>query len=77
MMTVMTILAFGGALALSVHVLAATLVPNLSRIADVLRGSPQPRFEPLATLVRAERRIAVRRWAVPATRPAYPRREVA
>jgi hypothetical protein len=63
MMTVVAILIFGGALALSVFVLASTVVPQLDRITDALYGRSQPRFEPLAKLVLAERRIAVRRWA--------------
>ena len=41
----------------------ATLVSNAGRIADALAGRPQGGFHPLTTLVRAERRIAVRRWS--------------
>jgi hypothetical protein len=78
MATVMTFLVFGGALAASVYALVATLSPRVEQIADVLFGRQQPRFEPLAALVRAERRIAVRRWAaVPAGRATLRAREAA
>lgn len=68
MMAVMSVLVFGGALAVAMYAMAATLVPELGRIAAVLAGRPAERFAPLATLVRAERRIAVRRWAAAAPR---------
>ena len=77
MMTMMAILIFGGALGLACYALATTLGPNAARIVEILYARPQPRFEPLAALVRAERRIAVRRWAAPASRPAYSYREAA
>ncbi|MEH3104592.1 MAG: hypothetical protein PGN12_11865 [Sphingomonas phyllosphaerae] len=64
MATFMAVMVFGGAAALAVFVLAATVLPQAARIAAILRGRPSAaRFEPLSTLVRAERRIAVRRWA--------------
>ena len=63
MATVVAVMIFGGALALVGYAMAATLAPNMARIVAVLRGQPEAeRFEPLAVLVQAERRIAVRRW---------------
>jgi hypothetical protein len=71
MTTFMAVMVFGGAAALAVYVLAATVLPQAARIAAILRGgSSIARFEPLSALVRAERRIAVRRWAAgPALAP--------
>ncbi len=64
MATFMAVMIFGGATALAIFAMVATVLPQASRIAAVLRGNQgSPRFEPLSTLVRAERRIAVRRWA--------------
>ncbi|WP_339347899.1 hypothetical protein [uncultured Sphingomonas sp.] len=64
MATVLAVMIFGGALTLAGYAMAATLAPNMARIVAVLRGQPETaRFEPLAVLVQAERRIAVRRWA--------------
>ncbi|WP_051148411.1 hypothetical protein [Sphingomonas phyllosphaerae] len=64
MATFMAVMVFGGAAAFAIYALVATLRPQAARIVAVLRGgSADPRFEPLSTLVRAERRIAVRRWA--------------
>lgn len=64
MMTLVAVTVFGGALLLVGYVLAATLAPELDRIVAVLRGTArQAPFEPLASLVQAERHIAVRRWA--------------
>lgn len=77
MMTVLAILTFGGALALSGYAIAATVAPSFGRIVDALYGRPQPRFEPLAALVRAERRIAVRRWAGAPARSTSRMREAA
>lgn len=78
-MTMMAILVFGGALAVVGYAFAVTIAPQTGRILAVLRGQPATgRFEPLSTLVRAERRIAVRRWAAGSTlAPAYRRREAA
>ena len=80
MMTVVAILVFGGALALACFAIAATIAPRAGQIADILfgrAGHVGARFEPLATLVRAERRIAVRRWAAAPSRPAFRTREAA
>lgn len=79
MMTMMAILVFGGAMLAVGYALVATIMPQADRIVAVLRGQAAgPRFEPLSTLVRAERRIAVRRWAAGATMaPSYRSREAA
>ena len=78
MMTVVAVLIFGGALALSGFVLASTVGPQFGRITDALYGRSRPRFEPLATLALAERRIAVRRWAAaPVRAPGFRTREAA
>lgn len=73
MMTVMTLAIFGGALTTAGYALHATLAPSLDKIVGALRGEmAAARPAPLATLVCAERRIAVRRWAgsaVPAVTP--------
>jgi hypothetical protein len=64
MATLMAVMVFGGAAAFAIYALVATVRPQAARIVAVLRGGvADPRFEPLSTLVRAERRIAVRRWA--------------
>lgn len=63
MMTLVAVLVFGGALALAVTTIALTVAPYMAQITDALYGRQPARFEPLAALVRAERRIAVRRWA--------------
>lgn len=67
---------FGGAAATTGYALWTTFATNGEKIVKALAGQPHPRFAPLATLARAERRIAVRRWAaVPA--PGVRRREAA
>lgn len=53
---------FVGSFALSLYAIAAAIGPNAGRIVDVLFAR-QPSAAPLAALVQAERRIAVRRWA--------------
>lgn len=80
MMTVMTLAIFGGALSTVSYALVATLTPNLGKIAHALRGRPmvaaQPsRTAPLETLVSAERRIAVRRWAAAGASATTPLRQ--
>lgn len=78
MTTFVAIVTFGGAFALAAYAMLATIAPNLGKIAAALRGEPQhARFEPLAALVLAERRIAVRRWAAAPARPTLRRREAA
>lgn len=63
-MTLVAFLVFGTAFATAAYAIFATIAPDIGKIAAALRGQPQhSRFEPLASLVLAERRIAVRRWA--------------
>ena len=68
MLIVLDVLVFGGAALGAGYAIGTTVVPNARRILDALAGHAEPRFEPLATLVQAENRIAVRRWSS-ATRP--------
>ena len=70
MMTVLVVLAFGGLAFVSMYAMMVTIVPEGGRIVQALRGEPRARFAPLTQLARAERRIAVRRWAaMPAVAP--------
>lgn len=77
MLIVLDVLVFGGATVGAFYALGSTLVPNAGRIMDALAGRPQQRFEPLAILVRAENRIAVRRWSTLSGRPQPRLREAA
>ena len=63
-------LVFATACAVAVGTILATVVPSAGRIVDALAGRPQPGFHPLGALVRAERRIAVRRWSAAPHNPA-------
>ncbi len=78
MATLMAVMVFGGAAVFAVYALAVTIRPQAARIVSVLRGGRgDARFEPLSTLVRAERRIAVRRWAAGSSSMALRPREAA
>ncbi|WP_051083421.1 hypothetical protein [Sphingomonas sp. Mn802worker] len=77
MLIVLDVLIFGGATIGATYAMAATVMPNVGRIMDALSGQPEARFEPLATLVRAENRIAVRRWSAGSVRPQSRQREAA
>lgn len=78
MLTFVAIVIFGAALATAGYAIAGTILPSAGKIVAALRGEPQyARFEPLASLVQAERRIAVRRWAAAPVRPTQRRREAA
>ena len=63
MVAILSVLIFGGALATSIGVVAAMMVPQWRRIASLASGHLEPSFAPLRSLAIAERRIAVRRWA--------------
>ncbi|QNE31209.1 hypothetical protein F1C10_04145 [Sphingomonas sp. NBWT7] len=63
MMSLVSFGVFAGTFGISAYAIAATVVPRVDRIVAALRGQSQTQFHPLATLVQAERRIAVRRWA--------------
>lgn len=70
-MTLVSVCVFAGTLAVSIYAIAATVAPRFDRIASALRGDSPAHNEPLAVLVKAERRIAVKRWAAqPQLRPA-------
>lgn len=69
MMAVVSFAVFAGALAMSAYALSATITPRFDRILGALRKQVPEDRHPLAALVRAEQRIAVRRWAAQA-RPA-------
>lgn len=68
MALMVSVMVFGGALSLVAYTMLTTIGSDLGRMADVLFGRQNCRFEPLATLVRAERRIAVRRWSTASPR---------
>ena len=64
MLTAMAIVLFGGAFSVAGYAIAGTVLPQMDKITAALRGNvPPARFEPLAALVKAERRIAIRRWS--------------
>lgn len=62
MLSVMSFAVFAGTFGISIYALVSTIVPRADRIVAALRGE-LPQHQPLAALVRAEQRIAVRRWA--------------
>ncbi len=63
MHTVISIMVFSGAFTTAAVVMAATVAPQWRRILRLAAGHPETAFAPLSSLVHAERRIAVRRWA--------------
>jgi hypothetical protein len=63
MVTIVAVLVFTGALALSLGVIAAMVLPQWRRIARLASGRIEEPYLPLAELAGAERRIALRRWA--------------
>lgn len=63
MQAVIGIMIFSGAFATASVVIAATIAPQWRRIFRLASGQPEIAFAPLSSLVHAERRIAVRRWA--------------
>ncbi len=76
-MMLLTIFVFACALTIAVAAIATTILPRLDQITRALAGIPAAPPHPLATLVHAERRIAVRRWAAASPAPARFRREAA
>jgi hypothetical protein len=76
MMTVVSFAIYAGTLGVSVYAIAATIAPRFDRMLAALRGRPQS-YAPLATLVRAEQRIAVRRWAAQPRAASAPRMRAA
>ncbi|MDY0957092.1 hypothetical protein SOM26_00160 [Sphingomonas sp. CFBP8993] len=79
MMIVVSVLVFTGALVAAIATIAVMIAPQWRRILHLATGHVEPAFTPLATLVVAERRIAVRRWAAgsPALSPLSRRRVAA
>lgn len=63
LMVVTTTLIFGGALVTALFAMAVTIGEGADRMLAVVSGRADAPFAPLATLVKAERRIEVRRWA--------------
>ncbi len=78
MTAIVGIFIFTGAFALSVGVIAVSIISQWRRIAHLATGHIEPTFTPLAALAGAERRIAVRRWAsAPIPQPVRRLREAA
>ena len=79
MMIVVSVLVFTGALVAAIATIVMMIAPQWRRILHLATGHVEPAFTPLATLVVAERRIAVRRWAAgsPALSPLSRRRVAA
>ncbi|WP_312489253.1 hypothetical protein [Sphingomonas sp.] len=69
MMIVVSVLVFTGALVAAIATIAMMIAPQWRRILHLATGHVEPAFTPLATLVVAERRIAVRRWAAGSPAP--------
>lgn len=63
MVALVSVLVFVGALALSICAIAMAVGPQWQRIVRLALGQVEQSFAPLEQLARAERRIAVRRWA--------------
>ncbi len=77
MMMLLTIFVFACALTIALAAIAITVLPRLDQITRALAGLPATPAHPLATLVRAERRIAVRRWSAASPAPVRLRRAAA
>ncbi|WP_419808161.1 hypothetical protein [Sphingomonas sp.] len=63
MMALTATVVFMGAMALAIASMWSTVAPQWQRIARLAAGQPEQPFQPLLALAKAERRIAVRRWA--------------
>jgi hypothetical protein len=71
MMAMVGTLVFIGAMALAMAAIWLSVAPQWRRIVRLAAGQVEQPFHPLEQLARAERRIAVRRWAtVPSASPA-------
>ena len=77
MLAGLVIFAFAGGFGTAVYVIGTTVARRLDQIVAALRGVPVEQFAPLATLARAENRIAVRRWAAHPSRVSARMRAVA
>ncbi|OWK34042.1 hypothetical protein SPDO_09320 [Sphingomonas dokdonensis] len=69
MMAVVSFAVFASAFVISIYTLSVTIGMHKDRIIGALRGQAPADRHPLAALVRAEQRIAVRRWAAQTARP--------
>lgn len=65
MMGLLSVTVFSGAMALAAMSLWSSVAPHWRRIVRLAAGHVEQPFMPLADLARAERRIAVNRWAIP------------
>ncbi|WP_174285880.1 hypothetical protein [Sphingomonas bacterium] len=63
MQMVIDIMVFSGAFVAASATIAMTVAPQWHRIVRLAAGHPETAYAPLASLVHAERRIAVRHWA--------------
>ena len=63
MQAVIGIMIFSGAFATAAVTIVSMVVPQWRRIMSLAAGNRETAFAPLSSLVHAERRIAVRRWA--------------
>ena len=64
MIAVVSGLIFAGSFGVAMATIVAMVVPQWDRIVSLMAGQRETAFAPLSALVQAERRIAVRRWAV-------------
>ena len=62
-MAVLSILVFAGAFILSVTLIATSVAPQWKRIVRLAMGHVEPSFTTVGTVMVADRRIIVRRWA--------------
>ena len=63
MVQLIGVLVFSGGFAVAMAAIVLSVAPQWDRILRLASGRVEPSFNPLSELVRAERRIAVRRWA--------------
>jgi hypothetical protein len=64
MMAILGTILFIGVFAIAAWMIATAIAPQWRRILRLASGQVEAGFAPLQTLVAAERRIAVRRWAL-------------
>ena len=62
-MAVLSILVFVSAFGLSVAMIATSVAPQWQRIVRLAMGHVEPAFTTVGTVMVADRRITVRRWA--------------
>lgn len=64
MMAFAAMAVFTGAMAMALAAIWSTVAPQWRRIARLATGQVEQPFQPLGALAQAERRIAIRRWAM-------------